>query len=236
MSRIEDSLRIYKENIEKQKIFDAEKKVLEQNKLRDEELRKQKDKEEKDRQSEEKSLKRKLKLIAYSESVKPSEQIFNYFKTQIISGDLNEPLLDTIKNTGKANDIILFADNGCLESLFKAVDFGGTGRYTDQLRYGLDLNTIFDEKFLMKSTKAKIEKLWYPFQIGNDESEFNRVKSCLMYCLEKFGPYKYIIENGPFKDYVLYGEIQGRFLSRRYVYGIRHKTFYEKLVNVFSVW
>lgn len=233
MSDIKESLRIYEANAREQKRLQTEEQEAKRIKAQNEELQKQKVRDERDRVMREKAEREEQKLIRYAESKRPSEKIFEYYKNEIISGDLQDQLLAGITKTNEANNIELFADNRLLESFFKAVDFGGQGSYTDRLRCGLELNDIFDDGFLKKSTRANNQKLSHPYQIGGHPLEFSRAKQCLMYCLERHGPYNHVIENGSFKGYVLYGEIQG-LLRRRYVYGLRKGTFFEKIFKFFS--
>lgn len=228
MSSIEDNLQVYKDKVKKQKYLKTAEKNAKKRaeKVQKEKLQKQKDIDDKERATKE-------KLITYSNLTRPSERIFNYYKDQLIKHNLEEKLLESIQNTGEINNIILFADNSCSEALSKAFDFGDQGSYTDQLRYGLDLNTIFGNDFLTKSTRLNNETLLYPYQIDHDRSEFERVKRCLMHCMQQYGPYKYIVKNGTFKGYILYGEIKGSLFTRRYVYGIRKERYLEKLVKLF---
>ena len=233
MNDIEKNLRIYQENLKEQKRLQKEEAEAKRIKAQNEESQKQKVRDERDRAMKEKYEREEEKLIRYAETIRPSEKIFEYYKNEIISGDLQQQLLAGIQKTNEANNIVLFADNGWLEAFFKAVDFGGQGSYTDQLRCGLELNTIFGNDFLKKSTIEHNKKLWYTYQIGHDVSEFARAKRCLVYCLERHGPFEYAVENGPFKDYVLYGKRRG-LLASTYVYGLRKETLAVKFFRFFS--
>lgn len=177
------------------------------------------------------------KIIDYSIISKPSNKIFEFFVEQIESGELDYIASQILECENE--NFIIFGENDICESLVKIFELGSECDKTENLRFGIKYTDYFDYDIfyspynysIYKSVCGNIEQREKLFN-GQNSYERDKAQLCIRKSFEFNGCKKHFIQNEKFKDFILYGELQGIFFQR-YVYGIRKKTIFDLIKSKF---